>query len=99
MGTTVSPRSARGNPTTLQLAVLKRTSNSTFVPVARWNSAYFIHCEICNASAEIDRERGKQLHTALQSGIQPGGLGALTAANSAASRVPGGVTSSQCGVI
>jgi hypothetical protein len=57
-----------GNPTTLYLGVLKKDFKLYFVPVARWNSQYFLYCEICNASAEIDRDMGRQIHEGLQSG-------------------------------
>lgn len=57
-----------GNPTTLHLGVLKKDFKLYFVPVARWNSVYFIYCDICNASAEIDRDLGRQTHEAFASG-------------------------------
>jgi hypothetical protein len=57
-----------GQPSTLYLAVLKKDFRLYFVRVARWNSAYFVYCGVCNASAEIDKETGRQLHAALTAG-------------------------------
>jgi hypothetical protein len=42
-------------PSTLHLAVLRKDFKLYFIPVARWNSAYYVYCGVCNASAEIDK--------------------------------------------
>jgi hypothetical protein len=60
---------ACGNASVLYLCVLKKDFRLYWIPVARWNSAYFLMCGLCQASAEIEKAVGQTLHQAITTGI------------------------------
>lgn len=58
-----------GMPSVWYLAVLKKDINVFFIPVARWNSAFYLLCSACQGSIEVDKVKGKAIMERVQAGV------------------------------
>lgn len=59
---------ACGHPTVLHLGVLKRDFRLYWIPVARWNSAFYVYCPSCSASVDVEKSLGQRVYTKLREG-------------------------------
>lgn len=61
---------ACSNRTVLQLGVLKKDFRLYWIPVARWDSSFFVFCPICQGSFEVEKQLGQRVRAQLKQGIQ-----------------------------
>lgn len=61
---------ACAKPTILHLGVLKKDFRLYWIPVARWNSAFFVFCPVCQGSFEVDKPVGQRTVALLKQGGQ-----------------------------